>query len=95
MRPPIALCARDQLRDALAAEVRRRWGAETSAGATEVDVLHWTGRAALELIGQGVLGYSFDPLNSEAAPPDALAESVKSLLYVRPTPLIFLSFRVC
>lgn len=28
----------------------------------EVDLLNWMGRAALELVGQGGLGYSFDPL---------------------------------
>ena len=31
----------------------------------EVDILAWLGRTALELIGQGGLGYSFDRLDSE------------------------------
>ncbi|CCM01005.1 uncharacterized protein FIBRA_03053 [Fibroporia radiculosa] len=31
-------------------------------GTEEVDLLEWMSRAALELIGQGGLGYSFDPL---------------------------------
>lgn len=31
----------------------------------EVDVLNWMSRAALELIGQGGLGYSFDPLTED------------------------------
>ncbi|CCM05747.1 uncharacterized protein FIBRA_07979 [Fibroporia radiculosa] len=32
------------------------------SGAEEIDMLNWMGRTALELIGQGGLGYSFDPL---------------------------------
>ena len=28
----------------------------------EIDVLNWFGRTALELVGQGGLGYSFDSL---------------------------------
>lgn len=42
--------------------------AKVKAGESEIDVLEWSGRAALELIGQGGLGYSFDPLlvNSES-----------------------------
>ncbi|KAH9930181.1 cytochrome P450 [Amylocystis lapponica] len=43
-----------QLRQAIAARV--------SEGPKEVDVLDWMGRTALELIGQGGLGYSFDRL---------------------------------
>ncbi|KIK57094.1 hypothetical protein GYMLUDRAFT_46720 [Collybiopsis luxurians FD-317 M1] len=33
----------------------------------EVDILSWMSRAALELIGQAGMGYSFDPLTSEEA----------------------------
>ncbi|KAI0628906.1 cytochrome P450 [Trametes polyzona] len=36
-------------------------------GPVEVDILEWMGRAALELIGQAGLGYSFDPLVSDSA----------------------------
>ncbi|KAI0789862.1 cytochrome P450 [Abortiporus biennis] len=43
----------------------------------EVDVLDWTTRTALEIIGQGGLGYSFDPLVEER--PDPAAEAVKAL----------------
>ncbi|KAJ3559694.1 hypothetical protein NM688_g181 [Phlebia brevispora] len=43
-----------RLRDGIMAQIK------TSSG--EVDVLTWMGRAALELVGQGGLGYSFDPL---------------------------------
>lgn len=34
----------------------------------KIDLLHWMSRAALELIGQGGLGYSFDPLTEEVVP---------------------------
>ncbi|EMD31882.1 hypothetical protein CERSUDRAFT_88470 [Gelatoporia subvermispora B] len=47
-------------------------------GPREIDVLSWMGRAALELIGQGGLGYSFDPLAKDAS--DPLGEAIKSLL---------------
>lgn len=42
--------------------------------------MNWAGRAALELVGQGALGYSFDPLTEDVS--DDFAESVKSFLYV-------------
>ena len=38
----------------------------------------WMGRTALELIGQGGLGYSFDKLVSDTK--DSLAISLKSFL---------------
>ena len=57
-------------------------GAGAGKGAKELDVLHWAGRTALELVGQGAFGYSFDPLDAAAPPPDAFAESVKSFLCV-------------
>ncbi|KAI0648581.1 cytochrome P450 [Trametes meyenii] len=57
-----------KLRDAIMAELR--------GAPKEVDVLNWMGRAALELIGQGALGYSFDPLVEDV--PDSFADSVKS-----------------
>ncbi|EKM58812.1 uncharacterized protein PHACADRAFT_112917 [Phanerochaete carnosa HHB-10118-sp] len=44
---------------------RLRTGIQTELGASpagEVDVLNWMGRTALELIGQGGFGHSFDPL---------------------------------
>ncbi|KAI8972816.1 cytochrome P450 [Trametes punicea] len=43
-----------KLRDAIEMRVRN--------GSAEVDMLSWFGRTALELMGQGGLGYSFDPL---------------------------------
>ncbi|KAH9890480.1 cytochrome P450 [Cubamyces lactineus] len=49
-------------------------------GSREVDVLGWMGRAALELIGQGGLGYSFDPLTEDKA--DDFADSIKAFFPV-------------
>ncbi|KAI1788589.1 cytochrome P450 [Ganoderma leucocontextum] len=46
-------------------------------GPKDLDVLAWMGRAALELVGRGGLGYSFDPLVAESESKDAFAESVK------------------
>ncbi|KAJ3559695.1 hypothetical protein NM688_g182 [Phlebia brevispora] len=51
---PIFYKTMRKLRDAVMAEIK--------GTSTEVDMLTWMGRAALELIGQGGLGYSFDPL---------------------------------
>lgn len=43
-----------QVRDALVKEVK------TKGEHHEIDMLHWLSRTALELIGQGGLGYSFE-----------------------------------
>ncbi|PCH40532.1 cytochrome P450 [Wolfiporia cocos MD-104 SS10] len=51
--------------------------AEISGGAPEVDVLNWCGRTALELIGQGGLGYSFDPLVEQI--PNDFGDAIKAL----------------
>ncbi|KAJ8081467.1 hypothetical protein PM082_007312 [Marasmius tenuissimus] len=37
-----------------------------STGEREIDILSWSSRTALELIGRSGLGYSFDPLTDEA-----------------------------
>jgi hypothetical protein len=34
-------------------------------GPQEIDILHWSGRTALELIGQSGMGYSFDSLTDD------------------------------
>ena len=34
-----------------------------------MDMLNWVTRVALELIGEGGLGYSFDPLTADTANP--------------------------
>ena len=46
----------------------------------DLDILAWMGRTALELIGQGGLGYSFDPLTSESR--EEFTEAIKSFMYV-------------
>lgn len=61
---------RIQLRDGIAAQIR--------SGNPKVDVLGWMGRTALELIGQGGLGYSFDPLVEESK--DTYADALKAML---------------
>ena len=45
----------------------------------EVDVLNWMGRTALELIGQGGFGHSFDALVENT--PNAYADAVKDFVY--------------
>ncbi|KAI0713881.1 cytochrome P450 [Earliella scabrosa] len=47
-------------------------------GPKELDVLAWMGRTALELIGQGGLGHSFDPLLADSQ--DDFAQAVKELI---------------
>ncbi|KAH9852205.1 cytochrome P450 [Lenzites betulinus] len=62
-------------RDAMMARLPA--GAETgSATDVELDMLSWMGRTTLEVLGQGVLGYSFDPLVEDA--PDEFAKTVKA-----------------
>ncbi|CCL98383.1 uncharacterized protein FIBRA_00378 [Fibroporia radiculosa] len=58
-----------KLRSAIAQRVAK--------GPQELDVLGWTGRTALELIGQGGLGYSFDPLTEDSK--NAFGEALKDL----------------
>ncbi|KAI0355161.1 cytochrome P450 [Trametes cingulata] len=50
-------------------------------GPQELDMLGWMGRTALELIGQGGLGHSFDPLTEDVA--DDFADSVKAYFPVQ------------
>lgn len=57
-------------------------------GSQELDMPAWLGRVALELIGQGALGYSFDPLVADR--PDTYADALKSLVYALP-PFPFLA----
>ena len=51
-----------------------------SDGPQELDMLGWLGRVALELVGQGTLGYSFDPLVEDR--PDSYGEALKTLMCV-------------
>lgn len=57
---------------------------ELKDGQTEIDMLGWMGRLALELVGQGGLGYSFDPLVANTH--NTFGEAIKLLLSV---PLLF------
>ncbi|KAI0782961.1 cytochrome P450 [Abortiporus biennis] len=59
-----------KLRDALRNQVKD--------GRKEIDILGWIGRTALELIGQGGLGYSFDLLVEDV--PNELGEAIKKLM---------------
>ena len=51
----------EQLRDGMTRQLNAAGGQSE-----EMDLLNWMGRAALELVGQGGLGYSFDPLIEDA-----------------------------
>ncbi|TCD64103.1 cytochrome P450-dit2 [Steccherinum ochraceum] len=73
-----------KLRDAISAEVKDN--------AKELNILDWMGRTALELIGQGGLGYSFDPLTENIVSP--YGEAIKAFIPTMLTtfgPLRFLS----
>ena len=59
-----------QLRHAIEARVRE--------GAEAIDMIHWMGRTALELIGQGALGHSFDSLIEDSN--DEYTEAVKAFM---------------
>ncbi|KAH9890482.1 cytochrome P450 [Cubamyces lactineus] len=69
---PIFNAVTGRLLDAIAYRVEN--------GTTEIDVLGWMSRTALELIGQGGLGYSFDPLTEDRA--DDFADSIKAFFPV-------------
>ncbi|KAI0657158.1 cytochrome P450 [Cubamyces menziesii] len=69
---PIFNAITHNLLDAISSRVEK--------GTKEIDVLGWMGRTALELIGQGGFGYSFDPLTEDKA--DDFAESVKAFFPV-------------
>lgn len=49
-------------------------------GPKDLDVLAWMGRTALELIGRGGLGHSFDRLVAESK--DEFTESLKRFMFV-------------
>lgn len=46
----------------------------------DVDVMNWMSRASLELVGQGGLGYSFDPLVEDMR--NSFGDALKSVPYV-------------
>lgn len=51
----------------------------------------WTGRTALEIMGQAGLGYSFDPLVSDK--PDEYAAALKIFTYVDSFPAPVVKYR--
>lgn len=61
----------NQLRHAIAVSI--------GGSSRDIDVMHWIGRAALELVGQGGMGYSFDPLIPGRHSPHAVGEALKNL----------------
>jgi hypothetical protein len=63
-----------QLRDKLLEHIQSR---ETPGKESDIDVLEWVSRTALELIGQGGLGYSFRALDHKE---DAYGDAAKQLL---------------
>ena len=63
---------RIQLREALKKIVSRH------NGSTEINLVSWMGRTALELMGQAGLGYSFDPLVEESQ--DSFGNALKSFM---------------
>ncbi|KAM5539718.1 hypothetical protein V8D89_006531 [Ganoderma adspersum] len=66
---PLFYDVADRLRTVIESQVKD--------GPKDLDVLAWMGRAALELVGRGGLGYSFDDLVSESR--NEFAEAVKAL----------------
>ena len=52
----------------------------SAEGVSETDILGWTHRCALELIGQGGIGYSFDPLIERR--PNEYATALKNFVLV-------------
>ena len=74
-----------QLEEAIEQRVR--------AQPTEVNMVMWMGRTALELVGQAGLGYSFDKLTEET--PDELGDALKSFMSVPPLLPPLLSLLPC
>ncbi|THU97769.1 cytochrome P450 [Dendrothele bispora CBS 962.96] len=52
---------------------------KVASGPQEIDMLAWMSRTALELIGESGLGYSFDPMTSEAAE-HTYSKTIKNLV---------------
>ncbi|KAL4249739.1 Cytochrome P450 superfamily protein [Abortiporus biennis] len=67
---PVFYAIAHKLRDAIALQVE--------GTAKDLDMLRWIGRTALELIGQGGLGYSFDSLTEDK--PNAFGDALKNFL---------------
>ncbi|KAI0789222.1 cytochrome P450 [Abortiporus biennis] len=67
---PVFYAIAHKLRDAIALQVE--------GTAKDLDMLRWIGRTALELIGQGGLGYSFDSLTEDKS--NAFGDALKNFL---------------
>lgn len=52
------------------------------SGPQELDMLNWTSRAALELIGQGGLGCSIDSLDAGKDSMTQYGKAIKDLVWV-------------
>ncbi|KAI0789219.1 cytochrome P450 [Abortiporus biennis] len=63
---------------AIAHKLRDAIGVQVKESPKDLDMLRWIGRTALELVGQGGLGYSFDPLIEDK--PNAFGDAMKNLL---------------
>ncbi|KAI0676047.1 cytochrome P450 [Trametes maxima] len=59
-------------------KLREAIEARVAADEKELDIAEWMGRTALELIGQGGLGHSFDPLTKESS--DDHTEAIKAMI---------------
>lgn len=70
---PIFYSITHKLQDAIAMRVKNRQ--------SEIDMLDWMGRTALELVGQAGLGWSFDPLVEDTVD-NNLGTAVKSIMCV-------------
>ncbi|KZT00829.1 cytochrome P450 [Laetiporus sulphureus 93-53] len=64
----------------VARKVRVALATRVDDASKEIDILHWLGRASLEIIGQGSMGWSLDSLVSEGN--NQYAEDVKVVLSV-------------
>lgn len=60
-------------------QLRKAVLTEVGNSVEEVNVLEWMTRTALELIGQGGLGYSFDPLTARTT--NEFGDALKDLAY--------------
>lgn len=81
----------DQLSDVIRARVRAASASDTEKASKDtsqqpsavIDLWKWASRAALEGVGIGALGYSFDALD-DGTEDNAFMVAVRELPYVRP-----------
>jgi hypothetical protein len=70
--------ASEQLATVLESEIKTRGGESAIEGV--LDMSEWVSRVALEMVGQAVLGYSFDPLDGPHSNP--YTSAIKELMLV-------------